>query len=58
MRVSGRVDFKQNKFRVSPEIEYTGATWADQSAKKDGTVDLNAKDVSNMRFMISCAYSF
>lgn len=58
MRVSGRVDFKQNKFRVSPEIEYTGATWADQSAKKDGTADLNAKDVSNMRFMISCAYSF
>jgi len=58
MRVSGRVDFKQNKFRVTPEIEYTGATWGDQSAKKDGTADLNSKNVSNMRFMISCAYSF
>lgn len=58
MRVSGRVDFKQNKFKVSPEIEYTGATWGDQSAKKDGTADLNSKNVSNMRFMVSCAYSF
>lgn len=58
MRVSGRVDFKQNKFRVSPEIEYTGATWGDQSAKKDGTADLNSKDVSNLRLMVSCAYSF
>lgn len=58
MRVSGRVDFKQNKFRISPEIEYTGATWGDQSSKKNGTADLNAKDVSNMRFMVSCVYSF
>ncbi len=58
MRVSGRVDFKQNKFRFTPEIEYTGATWGDQSAKKDGTADLNSKNVSNMRFMVSCAYSF
>lgn len=57
-RVSGRVDFKQNKFRVTPEIEYTGATWGDQNTKKDGTADLNSKNVSNMRFMVSCAYSF
>jgi hypothetical protein len=58
MRVSGRVDFKQNKFRVTPEIEYTGATWGDLNTNGDGTADLNKKDVSNMRFMISCAYSF
>jgi len=58
MRVSGRVDFKQNKFRVTPEIEYTGATWGDQSANKDGTADLNKKDVSNMRLIVSCAYTF
>lgn len=58
MRVSGRVDFKQNKFRVTPEIEYTGATWGDLNANGDGTADLNKKDVSNMRFMVSCAYSF
>ncbi len=58
MRVSGRVDFKQNKFRVTPEIEYTGATWGDLNTNGNGTADLNKKDVSNMRFMISCAYSF
>lgn len=58
MRVAGRVDFKQNKFRVTPEIEYTGATWGDLNANGDGTANLNKKDVSNMRFMVSCAYSF
>ena len=58
MRVAGRVDFKQNKFRVTPEIEYTGATWGDLNANGDATANLNKKDVSNMRFMISCAYSF
>lgn len=58
MRVAGRVDFKQNKFRVTPEIEYTGATWGDLNANGDGTANLNKKDVSNMRYMISCVYSF
>jgi hypothetical protein len=58
MRVSGRIDFKQNKFRITPELEYTGATWGDQSAKKNGTVDANQTKVSNFRTMISCAYSF
>jgi hypothetical protein len=58
MRVSGRVDFKQNKFRVTPEIEYTKATWGDLSSKANGEADTNAKDVSNIRFMVSCVYSF
>lgn len=58
MRLSGRVDFKQNKFRLTPEIEYTAATWGDLNANGDGTADLNTRDVSNVRFMISCAYSF
>ena len=58
MRIAGRVDFKQNKFRVTPEIEYTGATWGDLNANGDGTANLNKKDVSNMRFMVSCVYSF
>lgn len=58
MRVSGRVDFIQNKFRVTPEIEYTGATWGDLNSIGDGTANLNKKEVSNMRFMVSCAYSF
>lgn len=58
MRVSGRIDFKQNKFRVTPEIEYTKATWGDLSSKANGEADTNAKDVSNIRFMVSCVYSF
>jgi hypothetical protein len=58
MRVSGRVDFKQNKFRVTPEIEYTGATWGDLNPNGNGTANLNKKDVSNMRFMVSCVYAF
>jgi len=58
MRVSGRVDFKQNKFRVTPEIEYTKATWGDLNANGDGAADLNQRDVNNTRFMVSCAYSF
>jgi len=57
-RASARVDFKQNKFRVTPELEYTAATWGDLNANADGTADLNQKDVNNFRAMISCVYSF
>ena len=55
-RVSGRVDFKKNKFRVSPELEYTTATWGDADLFAKATT--NKKDVANFRAMISCAYSF
>jgi hypothetical protein len=55
-RASGRVDFKQNKFRITPEIEYTHATWGDLNS--DFTVDGNEKKVGNLRAMVSCAYSF
>jgi len=58
MRISGRVDFKQNKFRLTPEVEYTSATWGDLNAKGNGAADLNTRDVSNVRVMVSCAYSF
>ena len=57
-RASARVDFKQNKFRVTPEIEYTAATWGDLNTNASGTADLNTKNVGNIRAMISCAYSF
>ncbi|WP_284653087.1 DcaP family trimeric outer membrane transporter [Flavobacterium terrisoli] len=56
MRVAARVDFKQNKFRVTPELEYTGATWGD--LKPDATFSGNDKKVGNFRAMISCCYSF
>jgi hypothetical protein len=56
-RASGRVDFKQNKFRISPEIEYTMATWGDL-VKSNATAYNNKKDLGNFRTMISCSYSF
>lgn len=55
-RVSARVDFKENKFKLTPELEYTGATW--------GTMDASAKVVSakenvgNFRALVSATYSF
>ena len=55
-RVSGRVDFKKNKFRISPELEYTAATWGD--ADLFGKATTNKKDVGNLRTMVSCVYSF
>lgn len=58
MRLSGRVDFMQNKFRVTPEVEYTKATWGDLNTNGSAASDLNARDVKNVRYMISCAYTF
>ncbi len=55
-RASGRIDFKKNKFRVSPELEYTTASWGD--ADLFGKATTNKKDVSNFRAMVSCVYSF
>jgi hypothetical protein len=55
-RLSGRVDFKQNKFRITPELELTSATWGDSDAY--GKASANLKDVSNFRAMVSCVYAF
>ena len=55
-RVSARVDFKENKFKLSPELEYTAATWGamDSSAKV-----VSAKEnVGNFRALVSASYSF
>ena len=55
-RMSGRVDFKKNKFRVSPELEYTEAVWGDSDLFAKATTNL--KKVSNFRTMFSCVYLF
>lgn len=55
-RASARIDFKKNKFKVSPELEYTAATWGD--VKKDKSIDGNLEKVANFRTMITCSYSF
>ncbi|KEY19852.1 hypothetical protein [Kaistella antarctica] len=55
-RASARVDFKQNKFNVSPELEYTAAKWGDISP--EATAQNNMKDVGNFRAMVRVMYSF
>jgi hypothetical protein len=55
-RASARVDFKQNKFRITPELEYTSATWGDLNS--DASVGGNTTDVGNFRAMVSVVYSF
>ena len=55
-RASARVDFKQNKFRITPELEYTAATWGD--LKTDATSGNNETNVGNFRALVSASYSF
>lgn len=55
-RASARVDFKQNKFRVTPEVEYTAATWGDVTSS--GSVKDNTTVVGNFRALVSCVYTF
>ena len=55
-RASARVDFKQNKFNISPEIEYTAAKWGDLNTK--GKAENNFKEVGNFRGMVKVMYSF
>lgn len=55
-RASARIDFKQNKFLIAPEVEYTAAKWADLNL--DATAGANAKDVGSVRVMARVMYSF
>ncbi|MEN9981875.1 MAG: hypothetical protein RL542_1662 [Bacteroidota bacterium] len=55
-RLSGRIDFKKNKFRVSPELELTSAKWGDTNLF--GKASGNYETVNNFRTMISCVYTF
>lgn len=57
-RASGRVEFKRNNFKVTPELEYTAATWGDLNKNGNGKADLNKTNVANLRALFSCAYSF
>lgn len=55
-RASGRIDFKKNKFRVTPEIELTNASWG--AANLNGKATGALTDVMNVRTMVSCVYAF
>ncbi|MBF8456081.1 hypothetical protein IV494_02710 [Kaistella sp. G5-32] len=55
-RASARVEFKQNKFNIAPEIEYTAAKWGDTNT--EAKAENNSKDVGNLRAMVRVMYSF
>ncbi|MGZ5285027.1 MAG: hypothetical protein ACXWB4_05190, partial [Kaistella sp.] len=55
-RGSARIDFKQNKFSLTPEIEYTAATWGDFNT--EALAGNNLKNVGNLRGTVRVMYSF
>lgn len=55
-RVAGRIDFKQGKIKISPEIEYTSANWG--LANKSGKVTGDLTKVGNVRFLLSSVLTF
>ena len=55
-RASARVDFKQNKFSISPEVEYTAANWGDLN--DEARAQNNLKYVGNLRGTVRVMYSF
>lgn len=64
IRVAGRVDFKQNKFRITPEVEYNTVDWgmnaagSATSADTKGVADGVITKADNIRFTVSCVYTF
>lgn len=55
-RGSARIDFKQNKFSLTPEIEYTAAKWGDLNT--EALAGNNLKNVGNLRGTVRVMYSF
>lgn len=55
-RASARVDFKQNKFRLTPEVEYTAATHG--KTQNDLSISGAENVVGNFRATVSAVYSF
>ena len=55
-RASARVDFKQNKFRLTPELEYTAATHG--KTQNDLSISGAENKVGNFRATVSAVYSF
>lgn len=55
-RAAARVDFKQNKFRLTPEVEYTAATHG--KTQSDLTISGDENKVGNLRATVSAVYSF
>jgi hypothetical protein len=56
LRAAARVDFKQNKFRLTPELEYTAATHG--NTQRDLSISGAENKVGNFRATLSAVYSF
>lgn len=56
LRAAARIDFKHNKFRLTPEIEYTSATHG--NTQKDLTISGLENKVANLRATVSAVYYF
>lgn len=55
-RASARVELKQNKFSLTPEIEYTAAKWGD--INNEALAINNLKNLGNLRGTVRVMYSF
>lgn len=55
-RASARVEFKQKKFNIAPEVEYTAAKFGDMQT--DATAGGTFSDVGNLRGTVRVMYSF
>jgi hypothetical protein len=55
-RAAARIDFKQNKFRLTPEIEYTAATHG--ATQSDLSISGAENKEGNFRATVSAVYSF
>lgn len=55
-RASARVEFKQNKFNIAPEIEYTAAKYGD--TQPDATAGGKITNIANLRGILRVMYSF
>ncbi|RRQ44991.1 hypothetical protein [Chryseobacterium sp. SC28] len=55
-RASARVEFTQNKFSITPEVEYTAARWGDTNP--EAKAENHLKTVGNVRGLIRVMYSF
>jgi hypothetical protein len=55
-RVSGRLQYNKNKFRIAPELEYTVAAYATEYGKPLEIV--NSKEIANFRVLIGFYYFF
>jgi hypothetical protein len=56
-RTAARIDFKENNFRITPELEYTGATHGDTNLTNLRLAN-NLNSVGNFRVTVSAVYSY